>query len=678
MMKFRIFSVVLLVLVLFVIGVNAQISIPKPIGYMNDFAKKFSPEEVKALDDKLRAYDQTTTIQFVVVTLDSLQGRTEAEVALAIGREWKVGQADKNNGLVLLWAPNERRYRLEIGRGLEADITDGQAGALLRQHFVPNAKKDQGTLGVIDTVNAVINHLGNIPIVQRQEERARKAAAVKLEQEANSAWWSWFWGVVFIVVLFLILFVALPVYLVRKLILWWRERKRKIALRAELRETIMTHRKGVGSALKIFESNAEQLRKSLSRESDLAEFDKFLELGRTHVDYYKARLHKWESLIDDNVDSVNDDIQEPYFEPLDDWEKQMVELVQRFTSAVEVAPTEVVRAKDQIEFSRNALNRYVEKGYRIDIDSVLEESGKLVRKAEKLLEGKTYDPVLAVQHAEESQQSALAAVNSASEMIDVQSKTNNLIDSLGRELGRLDKYRQTSALSHASEIKPYPADVHKMIDSEFDEYLLEDWVKQTERHLKALVKENSMEVQQFSSAAGGAYSVQESLASIKKVLEQPRELKSQLTAAYRDFLASLPEVQSELESARKDVLHADVKQATRTLFMEAESLVLSSQNLDTQDPYQNWINNSQVLDRVNELLDVVIQRARSEKYEAEEEREEERAEALREAQRRSRRSDTSSYGGYSGGSSSSSSSGSFGGFSGGGGSFSGGGAGGGY
>lgn len=677
-MKFRIFMVCVLMLFLFGIPSLAQINIPKPIGYVNDFAKKFTPEEVKALDDKLRAYDQKTTIQFVVVTLDSLQGRTEAEVALAIGREWKVGQADKNNGLVLLWAPNERRYRLEIGRGLEGDITDGQAGALLRKHFVPNAKNDQGAQGVIETVNAVINHLGDIPIVQRQEERERKASALRLQQEANSAWWSSFWEKVFTIVLFLVFFVALPVFLFRKLILWWREQKRKIALRAELRETIQTHLEGVDSALEIFESNAKRLRKSLQREADLEQFDKWLELGKTHVQYYKARLSGWESSLDENVDLVHSEIKGPYLEPMDDWEKQMAELVQRFTSAVEQAPAEAVRAKDQIDLSRKALTRYVEKGYRIDIESSLKEAKKLVRKAEESLKDSSYDPVLAVEYAEESQQNALSAVKDVQEMVDIQLGTDDLLDSLRRELARLDKYRQTSALSHIAEINPYPADVRKMIDSQFDKYLLEDWVMKIEEQLRSLRKENSMEVQQFSSATAGAYSVQESLASIKKVLEQPRELKSQLTEAYRHFLASFPKVQSKMESALKAVGHVDVKQKTRALFTEAEGLVLSLQNLDTHNPYQNWISNSQILDRVDELLDGAIERAKKDKREAEEKREEERAEELRAAQRRSRRSDTSSYGGYSGGYSSSSSSGSFGGFSGGGGGFSGGGAGGGY
>lgn len=144
------------------ISVLAQtVSIPEPLGYVNDFANQLKPEQRKALDDKLKAYEQKSTIQFVVYITPSLSGESKEQFSQAVADKWKIGKKGKDNGLLLLWAPTERQYFLEVGYGLEGSLTDGATGQILRDHLVPHLKINQGYEGLNETVDAVIAHLGD-------------------------------------------------------------------------------------------------------------------------------------------------------------------------------------------------------------------------------------------------------------------------------------------------------------------------------------------------------------------------------------------------------------------------------------------------------------------------------------------------------------------------------------
>lgn len=119
--------------------------LPAPVGYVNDFANVIAPDarqRLEALAERVRA---ATGGDVVVVTLPSLQGRPVEEVALRLGREWKVGgqgaigEQARNAGVVILVVPKETaddgrgRCRIEVGQGAEGFITDATAGTLCRE-----------------------------------------------------------------------------------------------------------------------------------------------------------------------------------------------------------------------------------------------------------------------------------------------------------------------------------------------------------------------------------------------------------------------------------------------------------------------------------------------------------------------------------------------------------------
>lgn len=113
--------------------------------YVQDEAGLLSAQTRDALySQAVWLYDQTGSAQVGVVTVQELGGRTLEEYAVERFREMGLGSAERNDGVLLLYAKQENRVRIEVGYGMEGRITDGKAGAILDQYFVPN--RDAGLL----------------------------------------------------------------------------------------------------------------------------------------------------------------------------------------------------------------------------------------------------------------------------------------------------------------------------------------------------------------------------------------------------------------------------------------------------------------------------------------------------------------------------------------------------
>lgn len=85
------------------------------------------------------------TNQVVVATIPSLEGQEIEEYGYRLGRHWGIGQKDKNNGVLLIVAPQERRVRIEVGYGLEGTLTDALSSRIVKQEILPWFRK--GTNG---------------------------------------------------------------------------------------------------------------------------------------------------------------------------------------------------------------------------------------------------------------------------------------------------------------------------------------------------------------------------------------------------------------------------------------------------------------------------------------------------------------------------------------------------
>ena len=126
--------------------------------YVQDYASIIS-NDVK--DDMLRmsyVLQQKTTAELVVVTVPSLENRSVEEYALELLRQWGIGASNKNNGVLLLIAPEDRDMRIEVGYGLEGAITDGTAGAILDK-MIPYFQEDDYSGGIAIAYSLLLHQI---------------------------------------------------------------------------------------------------------------------------------------------------------------------------------------------------------------------------------------------------------------------------------------------------------------------------------------------------------------------------------------------------------------------------------------------------------------------------------------------------------------------------------------
>lgn len=182
----------LVLLLSFSIGAFAQpaTSFPAMKGVVSDYAGKLDEAQIKELSGVLKDYERQTSIEFVVVVVNSLDGLSARNYATGIGDSWKIGKAGKDNGIVLLWAPNERAYALRVAEGLSADLTDSVATQITRQNLLPNFKRGDYYVGLKETVLATMEHLGTTPWEVRLKARQLDAEQETLDRKrrAEVAW----------------------------------------------------------------------------------------------------------------------------------------------------------------------------------------------------------------------------------------------------------------------------------------------------------------------------------------------------------------------------------------------------------------------------------------------------------------------------------------------------------
>ena len=150
-------AVALAVLFLFaaISGAIAQPSFPELTGRVVDNAQLISPGDKAAIEVELAAIEAKSTDQVVVVTLKSLGDYAIDDYGYQLGRHWGIGQKDKDNGVLLIVAPNERKVRIEVGRGLEGYLTDAMSRIIIENAILPKFRRGDFSGGIRDGVRDI-------------------------------------------------------------------------------------------------------------------------------------------------------------------------------------------------------------------------------------------------------------------------------------------------------------------------------------------------------------------------------------------------------------------------------------------------------------------------------------------------------------------------------------------
>ena len=179
---------------------------PKLSGRVVDQANLLDPQQEAALTAKLAGLETRTKRQLVVATLSSLEGYEISDYGYRLGRQWALGQdgkgeTEKDNGAILIIAPNERKMRIEVGYGLEPVLTDGLSSTIIRNDIRPLFKAGDFAGGINAGVDRIVTQL-ELPA----DEAAKIAQAAQQRQGKDEG--IPFGAIIFI--LFMIFFVFLP------------------------------------------------------------------------------------------------------------------------------------------------------------------------------------------------------------------------------------------------------------------------------------------------------------------------------------------------------------------------------------------------------------------------------------------------------------------------------------
>ena len=132
----------------------------RPPAHVVDLANVLSPEQEAKLEGLLVDLENKTTAQMVVLTILSLDGEPLNEVSLNTAEQWGIGQKGKDNGLLFLVAMQDRKYRFEVGYGLESVLPDSLLGTLGRRVLVPLFRQGRYAEGILATSGEIIRILG--------------------------------------------------------------------------------------------------------------------------------------------------------------------------------------------------------------------------------------------------------------------------------------------------------------------------------------------------------------------------------------------------------------------------------------------------------------------------------------------------------------------------------------
>lgn len=127
---------------------------------VHDDAQALKQETIDKLEKQLEAYEDSTSNQIAVLIISSLEGETIEEYSLRVAEKWKLGQKDKDNGVLLLVAVDDHKMRIEVGSGLEGVLTDALSSRIIRNEMAPNFRRADFDSGVTAGIDGIIAAIG--------------------------------------------------------------------------------------------------------------------------------------------------------------------------------------------------------------------------------------------------------------------------------------------------------------------------------------------------------------------------------------------------------------------------------------------------------------------------------------------------------------------------------------
>ena len=135
------------------------IAFPERTGRVVDQANLLGADAEARLTALSEELERRTTDQLVIVTIPSLEGRPIEDYSRALGNHWRIGHPDRDNGVLVVVAPNERRVRIAVGYGLEPILTNARAAEIIERDLLPAFRDSRWEEGVLAGASSIVRTL---------------------------------------------------------------------------------------------------------------------------------------------------------------------------------------------------------------------------------------------------------------------------------------------------------------------------------------------------------------------------------------------------------------------------------------------------------------------------------------------------------------------------------------
>lgn len=213
----------------------------RPTNWLNDFTGVLTKEQQNAINQKLSDFEKSTSIEISYAIVPSLENQSIEEFTNKLFREWGVGKKGANNGLLIVIAPNEHKFRVEPGYGLEPFLTDNICERLSMANFPDNFRANDYFDGIMNFTNDVITHLGKMSWDDRLDMQRKQLEAQKAQRDHIIS--TIIGIVVFIIIAFLIIISIIKVRKENEKNRKFKEQKQKLV--DKYKNTILTLNKSL-------------------------------------------------------------------------------------------------------------------------------------------------------------------------------------------------------------------------------------------------------------------------------------------------------------------------------------------------------------------------------------------------------------------------------------------------
>jgi len=141
---------------------NAKTSFkyPKSVGYVNDFEKIFTKDQINELNGIITKHEKKTTNEIAIVSITSYKPYdTLFDYSLGLANAWGVGKKDKNNGIVIVFGKQIKQIRIQVGNGLQNKLSDKETKKIIENTIIPEFKKGEFYAGIKNGLIEIINEI---------------------------------------------------------------------------------------------------------------------------------------------------------------------------------------------------------------------------------------------------------------------------------------------------------------------------------------------------------------------------------------------------------------------------------------------------------------------------------------------------------------------------------------